>query len=59
MTRRSVSLAPGRARRIRRLLPETGLQAAIWALVLLAVLAPVVPLVYASVQSRRSTQPGR
>jgi iron(III) transport system permease protein len=55
----SVSLAPGRATRIRRLLPETGLQAAISGLVLVAVLAPVVPLVYASVQSAPIYQPGR
>ena len=55
----SVSLAPGRATRIRRLLPGTGLQAAISGLVLVAVLAPVVPLVYASVQSAPIYQPGR
>jgi iron(III) transport system permease protein len=55
----SVSLAPGRATRIRRLLPETGLQAAISGLVLVAVLAPVAPLVYASVQSAPIYQPGR
>ncbi|HEY2490922.1 MAG TPA: hypothetical protein VGI37_15575, partial [Streptosporangiaceae bacterium] len=55
----SAILAPGRAARIRRLLPETGLQAAISGLVLVAVLAPVVPLVYASVQSAPIYQPGR
>src|SRR5580693_9748189 len=55
----SVSLAPGRATRIRRLLPQTGAQAAISGLVLVAVLAPVVPLVYASVQSAPIYQPGR
>ncbi|MDX6340712.1 MAG: iron(III) transport system permease protein [Trebonia sp.] len=55
----SASLAPGRGTRIRRLLPETGLQASISGLVLVAVLAPVVPLVYASVQSAPIYQPGR
>ena len=55
----SVSLAPGRATRIRRLLPGTGAQAAVSGLVLVAVLAPVVPLVYASVQSAPIYQPGR
>src|SRR5260370_12957226 len=55
----SVSLAPGRATRIRGWLPETGLKAAIWGLVLVAGLAPVVPLVYASVQSAPIYQQGR
>ena len=55
----SAILAPGRGTRMRRLLPETGLQAAISGLVLVAVLAPVVPLVYASVQSAPIYQPGR
>jgi iron(III) transport system permease protein len=45
--------------RVRRLVPETGLQAAIWALVTVCVLAPVVPLVYASVQSQPLYAPGR
>jgi iron(III) transport system permease protein len=45
--------------RLRRLVPETGLQAAIWALVTICVLAPVVPLVYASVQSQPLYAPGR
>jgi iron(III) transport system permease protein len=44
---------------VRRLVPETGLQAAIWALVTVCVLAPVVPLVYASVQSQPLYTPGR
>jgi iron(III) transport system permease protein len=44
---------------VRRLVPETGLQAAIWALVTVCVLAPVVPLVYASVQSQPLYAPGR
>jgi hypothetical protein len=39
--------APAEGARVRRLVPETGLQAAIWALVLVGVLAPVLPLVYA------------
>ena len=34
--------APAERGRVRRLLPETGLQAAIWALVLVCVLAPRV-----------------
>ena len=55
----SASLAASRGTRIRRLLPGTGLQAAISGLVLVAVLAPVVPLVYASVQSAPIYQPGR
>lgn len=49
---RPVSYAPAEGARVRRLVPETGLQAAIWALVLVCVLAPVLPLVYASVQSK-------
>jgi iron(III) transport system permease protein len=51
--------APAGGRRVRRLVPETGLQAAIWALVLVCVLAPVVPLVYASVQSKPIYASGR
>ena len=47
------------AGRVRRLVPETGLQAAIWAVVLVCVLAPVVPLVYASVQSQPLYAAGR
>lgn len=46
-------------RRVRRLVPETGLQAAIWVLVAVAILAPVVPLLYASVQSKPLYAPGR
>jgi iron(III) transport system permease protein len=44
--------APAGGRRARRLVPETGLQAAIWAIVAICILAPVVPLLYASVQSK-------
>ena len=44
---------------MRRLVPETGLQAAIWALVLLCILAPVLPLLYASVQSKPIYASGR
>jgi iron(III) transport system permease protein len=55
----SVSYAPAARARVRRLVPETGLQAAIWALVLVAVLAPVLPLVYASVQSKPIYASGR
>jgi iron(III) transport system permease protein len=36
---------------VRRLVPDSWLQAAIWALVVICVLTPVVPLVYASFQS--------
>jgi iron(III) transport system permease protein len=43
---------PGERWRMRRLVPETGLQAAIWAIVAICILAPVVPLLYASVQSK-------
>jgi iron(III) transport system permease protein len=46
-------------RSVRRMVPETGLQAAIWALVLACVLAPVLPLVYASVQSKPIYASGR
>jgi iron(III) transport system permease protein len=55
----SLSVEPIPARRTRRLVPETGLQAAIWTVVVVAVLAPVVPLVYASVQSKAIYLPGR
>jgi iron(III) transport system permease protein len=48
-----------RMRSVRRMVPETGLQAAIWALVLACVLAPVLPLVYASVQSKPIYASGR
>jgi iron(III) transport system permease protein len=44
---------------VRRLVPETGLQAAIWVVVAVAILAPVVPLLYASVQSKPLYAPGR
>jgi iron(III) transport system permease protein len=50
---------PAERRRVRRLVPETGLQAAIWVLVGVAILAPVVPLLYASVQSKPLYAPGR
>jgi iron(III) transport system permease protein len=56
---RPVSYAPPVGARVRRLVPETGLQAAIWALVLVCVLAPVLPLVYASVQSKPIYAAGR
>jgi iron(III) transport system permease protein len=55
----SLSYAPSEHVRVRRLVPETGLQAAIWAFVLVCVLAPVLPLVYASVQSKPIYSPGR
>jgi iron(III) transport system permease protein len=50
---------PAERGRVRRLVPETGLQAAIWVLVAVAILAPVVPLLYASVQSKPLYAPGR
>jgi iron(III) transport system permease protein len=50
---------PAERRRVRRLVPETGLQAAIWVVVAVAILAPVVPLLYASVQSKPLYAPGR
>jgi iron(III) transport system permease protein len=56
---RPVANAPAEGARVRRLVPETGLQAAIWALVLVCVLAPVLPLVYASVQSKPIYAAGR
>jgi iron(III) transport system permease protein len=55
----SVSYAPAHGARVRRLVPETGAQAAIWAVVLVCVLAPVLPLVYASVQSKPIYAAGR
>ena len=53
------AFAPAVGARVRRLVPETGLQAAIWVLVLVCVLAPVLPLVYASVQSKPIYAVGR
>jgi iron(III) transport system permease protein len=54
-----VSLAPAQlGARPRRLVPETGLQAAIWVLVAVCVLCPVLPLVYASVRSLPIYQAG-
>jgi iron(III) transport system permease protein len=50
---------PAERGRVRRLVPATGLQAAIWAIVVICVLAPVVPLVYASVQSKPIYATGR
>ena len=58
-TLRTAGDPPAERGRVRRLVPETGLQAAIWALVTVCVLAPVVPLVYASVQSQPLYAPGR
>jgi iron(III) transport system permease protein len=52
-------IGPAEGRRVRRLVPETGLQAAIWTLVLVCILAPVLPLVYASVQSKPIYASGR
>lgn len=55
----SASYAPADGARVRRLVPESGVQAAIWAVVLVCVLAPVLPLVYASVQSKPIYAAGR
>jgi iron(III) transport system permease protein len=55
----SASYAPVTGARVRRLVPETATQAAIWAIVGICVLAPVVPLVYASVQSKPIYAAGR
>ena len=54
-----MSLAVAAPRRVRRLVPESGLQAAIWGVVTVCVLVPVVPLVYASVQSKPIYASGR
>jgi iron(III) transport system permease protein len=50
---------PAERGRVRRLAPESGVQAVIWVIVAVCVLAPVVPLVYASVQSKPIYSPGR
>jgi iron(III) transport system permease protein len=56
---RPAGYRPAAGARMRRLVPETPLQAAIWVLVLVCVLAPVLPLVYASVQSKPIYAAGR
>jgi iron(III) transport system permease protein len=56
---RPAGYPPAAGPRVRRLVPETGIQAAIWALVGVCVLAPVLPLVYASVQSKPIYAAGR
>jgi len=53
------SYPPAERGRVRRLVPESGVHGVIWALVAVCVLAPVVPLVYASVQSKPIYSPGR
>ena len=58
-TLRTTGDPPAERGRVRRLVPETGLQATIWVLVTVCVLAPVVPLVYASMQSQPLYVPGR
>jgi len=55
----SLGQEPPRVTRVRRLIPETGLQAAIWVIVAVCVLTPVLPLVYASVQSKPIYATGR
>jgi iron(III) transport system permease protein len=52
-------LAPAAGSRARRIVPQTGLPAAIFLLVLVCVLAPVIPLLYASVQSGPIYMAGR
>ena len=51
--------APAERGRVRRPVPESAVQAVIWTLVAVSVLAPVVPLVYASVQSKPIYASGR
>jgi iron(III) transport system permease protein len=55
----SLSLATAPPAPRRRLVPESGVQAAIWGLVLVCVLAPVLPLLYASVQNKPIYDTGR
>lgn len=57
----SIGYAPVPASRAHRLRgrPETRLQAVIWVIVLLCVLAPVLPLLYASVQNKPIYDAGR
>jgi iron(III) transport system permease protein len=55
----SLSLAPVPPAPHRRLVRESGVQAAIWALLLVCVLAPVLPLLYASVQNKPIYDTGR
>src|SRR5258708_22185255 len=44
--------APPSAARLRRLLPASAVQAVTWLVVVVGVLLPIVPLLYASVQDR-------
>jgi iron(III) transport system permease protein len=55
----SLGYVPTAGRRAQRLIPETWQQAAIWAVVLVSVLTPVLPLVFASVQSKPIYATGR
>ncbi len=50
---------PAERGRVRRLVPESAVQGVIWAIVAVCVLAPVVPLVFASVQSKPIYDSGR
>jgi len=54
-----LSVATVAPRRGRRWVPESGPQAAIWALVMVCILAPVIPLIYASVQDKPIYASGR
>ncbi len=54
-----MSVAPAAPPRGRRWVPESGLQGAVWALVTICVLVPVVPLIYASVQDKPIYASGR
>jgi iron(III) transport system permease protein len=54
-----VRFPPAGRGRGRRLVPESAVQAVIWLLVAVCVLAPVVPLVFASVQSKPIYDSGR
>ena len=58
---RSPAVAPAASstRQVRRLVPESGLQASIGLLVLACVVIPIAPLLYASVQDKPIYLPGR
>jgi iron(III) transport system permease protein len=58
VTQPAIGLAPATGARPRRLVPESGLLAAIWVLTAVCVLCPVLPLVYASVRSLPIYQAG-
>jgi iron(III) transport system permease protein len=59
MSSATASLSKARLPHPRRLVPSTGIQAALWVVVSVCVLAPVVPLIYASLQSEPIYASGR